>query len=1501
MSKAIHHNDPDRSTTPEFEASLEKNPLFRRSLTISTSDPQSGLSGKDKKAQLWEELEQFYNKNEETIRKMQALDLESATKDDRIAQRLQTTLDGFVEITKIVLDGLVCLGNVHPVLGVAIFAFHSVISLDLTRRDNEKKVIVVKLQMQNMMCSMFQLKDLRHAHIQEAGREEQEARLQELIKDIAADITRCGSDLNSFMNRKLVSKIVHARGYEEKFAEHIAKFIQRRAELQIVLTAYIAASIDVVHTTLNDMAAKVDDINNKLEMILTRLFPKLSTAREDELYNLVDRYGGFEEFLKRDDLLTELYAKAISSAAASSTDGSGGGGTQISAWQTSAVTDASPRQREINIKEFKKDLKNEIGYDLNDILRTNFERFEKLLMVQHNNNTERLASQMEQHGYKLDNILTTVTSLSVLDQGKLVNRTLAIRKEKLQDPEFQTIWDQMRLGRSVKAKTFVLTFRDYFLVGDRSTPGTPMLSDYGNIVVTRELSPRPNVTPIVKEDPWVFDYIDVTHVQPIVEAMDEDGSGFISVREANKFASSRPKGISLLHWIAYWAAGWHIDVTYYHSKIYAILVDMHKAFRTVLWANQPYVDDYLNSMAVLTLEGILRSIKPLPSTAEKEPKLMEIVERLRASREELILSNLKEMSYLLQSPADVAVIVGSGRVETWFLPLTYLLLKRHLAIINLSKDHLITDKELQTHSESLDSILATFNDRMHVLQGRFEQIHRDVERQFSIHAYGMFLTSYKNTTLKLLHSKLLEFKYSRTISSFDSEKEPNNDTSILNFGLGTPLSYSEAVSVSSPAAIESSPSPSMLIDKVLEAPTVTNSIEGSWTGVCYQVRNTDNKCLYTPGSFEVVFEVFDSTLRGTGLDSSGRLEFAGSIKNDNDATSSVSFVFTSSGGRIRCAGTYDSVKDKVYGRWSWEPNTGGVNHDSGEELGENHDYQTEDGDAQGEEEEHGNQEDGGDEAEGGEEEVNKEAGNGDAVKAKQQQGDVEVQIADSPSRDAVSVEHEESLDDAYSISDMDIFQSNDSEHLEATVFYEFILTRTPKDVYRFRYLIDHPGQRHRANLAQRRWFFAIEAVLLRVRRAHGFSNAIKTGLAERVKWIELSIRYRLFRYYSTITDNLSGELIDELLTLMWRTPPENAQIYHSLTTYYFRRVSYERYIYCYSCNVPIPFTRFICITCVAEDFDDQIVLCPECIGSRSLAIGKFVHSISHCLICSPVRVHCYELSDVIFKARRRSTRLIAAFKNLETKAKRLELQNNEEINGSKVGQLQIGPDLDLDSVAPTSEVSLMCACCSTDLTLPFWACVSCELDTLFCLKCEPLIQHFQPRYNNSENHSYKHARLLITSENKISTESREIRLEKQLSSMGDRMASLQNGMAALEESVNNRLDAIHAKFLDVAAGSTGTEGTPALGDRIGPDSVESPQQLDFEASLGASSSKHYRDSGARDLSTYPRLPAEEKLAALEENVNRRFELLEEKVDSQLGRLFDLMQEVISATRGRGRI
>lgn len=41
-------------------------------------------------------------------------------------------------------------------------------------------------------------------------------------------------------------------------------------------------------------------------------------------------------------------------------------------------------------------------------------------------------------------------------------------------------------------------------------------------------------------DAWAIKYIDVMWVQPILEAFDDDASGFITVTEVNRFTSSRP-------------------------------------------------------------------------------------------------------------------------------------------------------------------------------------------------------------------------------------------------------------------------------------------------------------------------------------------------------------------------------------------------------------------------------------------------------------------------------------------------------------------------------------------------------------------------------------------------------------------------------------------------------------------------------------------------------------------------------------------------------------------------------------------------------------------------------------------------------------------------------------------------------------------------------------------------------------------------------------------------
>lgn len=95
----------------------------------------------------------------------------------------------------------------------------------------------------------------------------------------------------------------------------------------------------------------------------------------------------------------------------------------------------------------------------------------------------------------------------------------------------------------MKAKVFVLTFRDHIRIDNSNLPTpTPGSIPLPGSSPEDSDSLQPGA-PLTQADDWVLEYIDVAYVQPIVEAIDEDGSGFISVQEANTFALARPEGM----------------------------------------------------------------------------------------------------------------------------------------------------------------------------------------------------------------------------------------------------------------------------------------------------------------------------------------------------------------------------------------------------------------------------------------------------------------------------------------------------------------------------------------------------------------------------------------------------------------------------------------------------------------------------------------------------------------------------------------------------------------------------------------------------------------------------------------------------------------------------------------------------------------------------------------------------------------------------------------------
>jgi len=92
-----------------------RRPVRFPTLIHGSSPDVSGLSDWDYD-EAWQELDTFYRENERVINECLVRNVEKAASDDKIGE-VYLTMDSFMSTVDVVLDGLVALGNVHPILG----------------------------------------------------------------------------------------------------------------------------------------------------------------------------------------------------------------------------------------------------------------------------------------------------------------------------------------------------------------------------------------------------------------------------------------------------------------------------------------------------------------------------------------------------------------------------------------------------------------------------------------------------------------------------------------------------------------------------------------------------------------------------------------------------------------------------------------------------------------------------------------------------------------------------------------------------------------------------------------------------------------------------------------------------------------------------------------------------------------------------------------------------------------------------------------------------------------------------------------------------------------------------------------------------------------------------------------------------------------------------------------------------------------------------------------
>ncbi|KAF5375182.1 hypothetical protein D9758_000034 [Tetrapyrgos nigripes] len=640
------------------------------------------------------------------------------------SKTVDTTITKFSETTKVVMDGLTALQQIHPFLGAAIFAFKGVISLTMTRIANNKKVLVLHATMQETLMVLFHVRGLKDPTTQVPGTNETvQGLLGGIIEEIAESIKETGSALDHYVKKGFLAKTLKSTIYEERLAGYAATFVKHKENLEHRLIISTARGVDTANDKLDEQGTRMKSMEDTQQQML-KMLQSLTTQREKEIQSFVTEYaGGAKSCIDDERLLSQLVQMSGESA------------------EEIAGTVPGRLDNEKLMEKVQKNLTSELLENLNDALERNRRTFDR-----------KLEAQLKQ--------LKRIEQSIHEESNRVIDEFHRGPHDRIKDKELKAIWQYMGWKGSVKARHFVLGLHDHYAAQRTVLPShqgqlEPTTPSVDAVTPTVEaMTPFPGTgggtgvrKRVRREDLWALAYLNVSRVQPILEAVDDDGTGFISIKEVNDFTESRPSEWTLPVWLAYWSQGWHESMNRYKLKI-ALIMQLFLAEITQIKAeNRVWAEEYMNDWGINRVDSLLRSLRAVNAVSGADDiKLKNFAQEYTVMEEQRLKEKLEEFRYVIDEVETVSLITGPGRLERYILPLLYLILKRHLAITKLAKNHIFNSEEFWSMSETIWYLFKALDERIINLVEIFKQTHVDEDQRLRSYALGLLYLPWKETS-----------------------------------------------------------------------------------------------------------------------------------------------------------------------------------------------------------------------------------------------------------------------------------------------------------------------------------------------------------------------------------------------------------------------------------------------------------------------------------------------------------------------------------------------------------------------------------------------------------------------------------------------------------------------------------------------------------------------------------------------------------------------------------
>ncbi|THU95563.1 hypothetical protein K435DRAFT_859437 [Dendrothele bispora CBS 962.96] len=319
----------------------------------------------------------------------------------------------------------------------------------------------------------------------------------------------------------------------------------------------------------------------------------------------------------------------------------------------------------------------------------------------------------------------------------------------VKDKSLQYLWKQNTWKRSIKARHLVMTLRDHYIESFVPPTAEELAQSIDDSFQhsTDETSPQnPDEVPVLdREDRWTLRFITVHRIQPLIEDLDIDVSGYITVFEANAFALSPPTGWSLLHRLAYSMMGFEMTLRYYYVRIAylmrAITIQVEKVPKYNRTPLMKFEHDYYGTELLLNriMAGLYDTlfgnvyVHDDWETDVWVTKFQDFV----LTEERTLETRLDIYGYEIDDPRALDIVLGDSRLEKKLLPLIYLLLLRVWKISSLQK-MVLNRGAFDPIIKSMKQIKERVDERVRTLKATFSSKDGLQDNMMNRFSYGMY-------------------------------------------------------------------------------------------------------------------------------------------------------------------------------------------------------------------------------------------------------------------------------------------------------------------------------------------------------------------------------------------------------------------------------------------------------------------------------------------------------------------------------------------------------------------------------------------------------------------------------------------------------------------------------------------------------------------------------------------------------------------------------------------